>query len=90
MSDQAQTGAKKLTVDEASAVSIAELRGVDEQRAHRNAIWDADRISCNWAREHLNDPDFNDDPRWNLVWHNAIAAESLERELAPANSRRSQ
>ena len=29
---------------------------LDDLRARRNAIWDADRISSNWAREHLNDP----------------------------------
>jgi len=51
---------------------------------------EAERLACTWARENVDDPAYDSDPRWELVWSiNARAIQdSLQRERAFFTERR--
>jgi hypothetical protein len=61
--------AKRRASVEALALTAWRRELIDSLRAERNTIWAGEQAACRWAREHMNNPKFDDDPRWELVWN---------------------
>ena len=78
---------RRRAIARSRAAGLADWRSwqISNLRWCRDRLWSNERRACRWGFQHIGDPAFDNDPRWDAVWSAIMQGETGERLNAALN-----